>query len=260
MLTRRTRSEQVGFYLLLTVLAILSFWLIRSYLDIIAFSLMTVVIVKPVYDRVLGWVGGRAGLAVTLTLLVIALVIIVPMWIALSVIASQLGQLIATAQQPGGVPALTAQINAKLAEYLGPEFQIPPALRQKLVEFTVSLGSWVANFLVGLGMGIPSLFARLFIFIGILGALLPNYHSFVIWLKQLSPLDDQIDAIFLRRMKLTIWAMFLAIFVIAVVQGLVMGLFIWFAGVPFTPLWTLIAIVAAMLPLGASLVPTQRQR
>jgi len=48
--------------------------------------------------------------------------------------------------------------------------------------------------------------------------------------------------------------MFLAIFVIAVVQGLLMGLFMWLADVPFTPLWTLIAVVAAMLPLGASLV------
>jgi hypothetical protein len=39
-----------------------------------------------------------------------------------------------------------------------------------------------------------------------------------------------------------------------VVQGLIMGVFIWLAGIPFTSLWTLIAIVAAMLPLGASLV------
>jgi len=254
MLRRQTRSDQVGFYLLLAVLVLLSFWLIRPYLDIIAFSLMTVVIVKPAYDRILGWVGGRAGLAVALTLVLIALVIIVPLWLAMNVISGQLGELMATIRQPDRLTAITADINAAIARRFGPNAEIPPALREKLGQVTASVAAWLAGHVVNLGMAIPLLISRLFIFIGILGALLPNYHGFVRWIKQLSPLDDRIDGIFLRKIKLTIWAMFLAIFVIAVVQGLIMGVFIWFAGVPFTPLWTLIAVVAAMLPLGASLV------
>jgi predicted PurR-regulated permease PerM len=254
MLMRQTRSDQIGFYLLLAVLVALSFWLVRPYLDIVAFSLMTVVIVKPMYDRILRWVGGRAGLAVALTLVVIALVIIVPLWLAMNVISGQLGELVATVRQPNRLTAITAEINAALTRRFGANAEIPPAMREKLGELTASVGTWLAGRVVNLGMAIPVLISRLFIFIGILGALLPNYHGFVRWIKQLSPLDDRIDDIFLRKIKLTIWAMFLAIFVIAVVQGLIMGVFIWFAGVPFTPLWTLIAVVAAMLPLGASLV------
>src|SRR6185436_10782737 len=96
MLTRQTRSDQIGFYLLLAVLGALSFWLIRSYLDIIAFSLMTVVLVKPLYDRIVGWVHGRSGLAVALTIVVIALVIIIPLWLAMNLISGQLGELVAT--------------------------------------------------------------------------------------------------------------------------------------------------------------------
>jgi predicted PurR-regulated permease PerM len=49
-------------------------------------------------------------------------------------------------------------------------------------------------------------------------------------------------------------AMFLGIFVIAVAQGLVCGIFFWIAGVPYAPLWTLLAVVASLFPLGASLV------
>src|SRR5215211_4407062 len=48
--------------------------------------------------------------------------------------------------------------------------------------------------------------------------------------------------------------MFLGIFVIAVAQGLVTGLLFWIAGVPYSPLLTLVAVVASMFPLGASLV------
>jgi predicted PurR-regulated permease PerM len=103
-------------------------------------------------------------------------------------------------------------------------------------------------------MSIPDLFTSLFVFFGMVGALLPGYEAFVARLKRLSPLDDRIDDIFLRKLKLTVWAMFISIFVIAIVDGLVTGVFIWMAGVPYSSVWTLIAVVASMLPLGASLV------
>jgi predicted PurR-regulated permease PerM len=254
MLRQHTTRDQVGFYLLFAVLVVLSFWLIRSYLDIVAFSLMAVVIVKPLYDRILLWVRGRAGLAVALTLVAIAVVIVVPLWIAINIVSSQLSALVANMQQPGGAAAVTAEINAALEKRFGAGAQMPAEMQQQLGNLAISAGTWLVNRVVNLGMAIPLLISRLFIFVGILGALLPNYHGFVRWIKQLSPLDDQIDDIFLRKIKLTIWAMFLAIFVIAVAQGLLMGVFIWLAGVPYTSLWTLIAIVAAMLPLGASLV------
>jgi predicted PurR-regulated permease PerM len=48
--------------------------------------------------------------------------------------------------------------------------------------------------------------------------------------------------------------MFVGIFIIAVLQGLLMGVLYWMGKVPYLPLWTLLSLVAAMLPLGASLV------
>jgi predicted PurR-regulated permease PerM len=112
----------------------------------------------------------------------------------------------------------------------------------------------LAQFVIGIGASIPDLLSRLFVFLGIVGTLLPNYHPFVQRLKRLSPLDDRVDELFLHRIKLTVWSMFLGIFVIAVAQGLVTGLLFWLAGVPYTPLLTLVAVIASVLPLGASLV------
>ena len=252
MLKHHTTRDQFAFYLLLAVLAVLSFWLIRSYLDIIAFSLLTVIVVKPLYDRLLGWVGGRAGLAVMLTLVVIVAVIVVPLWIAGRVIIGQLGTMIAELEVPGGTQAMIGAINDRLQQRIGTE--LTPDQQQLVGKLLVGAAAWLARQVANLGMAIPDLISRAFIFVGILGTLLPNYHGFVQRLKRLSPLDDRIDDIFLRKAKLTVWAMFLAIFVIAVAQGLVMGLFFWLAGLPYSPLWTLIAVVLAMFPLGASLV------
>jgi predicted PurR-regulated permease PerM len=103
-------------------------------------------------------------------------------------------------------------------------------------------------------MAIPTLLAKLFVFLAIVGVLLPNYHGFVQRLLALSPLDDEVDYLFLRKIKAMVWAMFIGIVVIALAQGLIMGLFIWLGDVPYAPLWTLLAIIASSLPLGASLI------
>jgi predicted PurR-regulated permease PerM len=98
------------------------------------------------------------------------------------------------------------------------------------------------------------LIARVFIFLAIVGVLLPNYHQFVQRVLKLSPLDDEVDRLFLRKIKAMVWSMFIGIAVIALIQGLITGLFIWLGDVPYAPLWTLIAIVVSTLPLGASIV------
>ena len=67
-LRQRSLRELIAFYLLFAAVSGLAFWLVHSYLDIIAFSLTAVIILKPVYDRMLRWLGGRVALAVALTI------------------------------------------------------------------------------------------------------------------------------------------------------------------------------------------------
>ena len=226
----------------------------QPYLAIVAFSLLSVIILKPLYDRFFRWVGGRAGLATMATLAVFFLAILVPLWLAGRVAANQFQQMAQDLEQPGSVEQLSDALNTRLRSVLGPQAQLTPAQQEQIRAAATGVAKRAAAAVVNLGMSIPTMLASLFVFLGIVGVLLPTYDDFVQRIKRLSPLDDAVDALFLRRIKLTVWAMFIAIFVIAVVQGLVMGLFIWFAGVPYAPLWTLLSVVCAMLPLGASLI------
>ncbi len=67
---QQTHKEHLSFILFFAFIGLLVFWLIRSYLDIIALSLVMVIILKPLYDRILVQVRNRVGLAIALTLLV----------------------------------------------------------------------------------------------------------------------------------------------------------------------------------------------
>ena len=251
--SRSRLQELIAFYLLFAAVAGLAFWLVHSYLDIIAFSLTAVIILKPLYDRVLLRVRGRVVIAATLTICAFFLAVIVPLAIALSIVVGQAASILDTVQ-PGADLLSTEQIDKIMAFFTSLNLPFADQIETWLLGAASQAASVLATFALGLGASIPDLISRLFIFLGIVGTLLPNYHPFVQRLRRLSPLDDQVDNIFLHRIKLTVQSMFLGIFVIAVAQGLITGLLFWIAGVPYSPLLTLVAVVASMFPLGASLV------
>jgi predicted PurR-regulated permease PerM len=260
MIKKFSTKNQLFFYAFFATLGALFLWLVNAYLDIIAFSLMMVIILKPVYDFSLRLLRGRSGLATTLTIIIFFLAIIIPGWLAMQVISNQAAEIVESLETPNSTETLTVdnltnEANKLLAQTpLTAQWQINEEDKAKIQEAAQQVVLWISGKLVNLGMAIPDMLAKLFVFLAVVGVLLPTYHEFVNRLIQLSPFDDEIDRLYLRRIKAMVWAMFIGIAVIALVQGLTMGLFIWLAGVPYTPLWTLIAIVLSMLPLGASLV------
>lgn len=251
-------QKQVFFYAVLLAISLAALWLVNSYLGVIAFSLVMVIILKPVYDFFMRWLGGRAGLATALTIVTFFVLLIVPGWFVISVTTSQISALVTdlSAGTAGiSVEDLTAQINAYVEDIpLLRNIQLTEAQQARIQERIGAALLWTAQALINLGMSFPVLLARTFVFLGIVGSLLPNYDGFIRRMKRLSPLDDAIDELYLQKIKVTVWSMFIGIFVIAIIQGLLMGLFIWLGGVPYSAIWTLFAIIASMLPLGSSLV------
>ena len=133
---------------------------------------------------------------------------------------------------PGADLLSQAQIQRVMTFFTELNLPFTDQIQSWLIGAASQAASAMAQFALGLGASIPDLISRFFIFLGIVGTLLPNYHPFVQRLRRLSPLDDQVDNIFLHRIKLKVRSMFLVIFVIAVAQGLVTGLLFWIAGVP----------------------------
>jgi predicted PurR-regulated permease PerM len=239
--------------------------------DIIVLSLVMVIILKPVYSYIERLLRGRSGLAVAATLLALFLAILIPSWITYLIVANQVNDIrqslreTSVAAESGGWPHTSEEfqmrVNARIEQlplidqlaFLR-DFRLTDENIDQVREVASAATSWLSQTLINLGMTIPSLIARLFIFMAIVGVLLPNYHRFVQRLLDLSPLDDEVDRLFLRKIKAMVWSMFLGILVIALLQGLITGVFIWLGGVAYAPLWTLLAIVVSALPLGAGLI------
>jgi predicted PurR-regulated permease PerM len=254
MVNQRVVQNRPFFYGLFAAIALLALLLIFSFLGTIAFSLVMVIILKPVYDFFFRRVK-KAGIATLLTIVVFFAVAIIPAWLLFNVATNQLAIItedITSEQQ--FFEELATDINS-LAAVLPFSGSLYLKVQQhQLQQMAQDMTRWLAGVMVGLGMAIPSLIARTFIVLGVLGTLLPNYHRAVGRMKKLSPLPDEVNTMYLRKIKSMVWAMFISIFVIAVAQGLVTGLFFVFGDIPYASLWTVLAIVASMLPLGASII------
>lgn len=248
-----TRSRTT-FYILFAIMAILMFWLVRTYLGVIALSFVTVIVIRPLYKLFLRWCRGWEKPAITLTLLVGLALPLLLLWSIGWMVIAQAQEFIALVQRTNGVELLADSIVAYLQPLLTSDAPLTLDLLSQLRQVAITAVSWLAGALVALGLSIPTLIIDLFVYLLIVAALLPNYESFVQWLKRLSPLDDNLEDLFLRKISTTVQSMFAGIFLIAVVQGLAMGFFFWLVSLPYTPLWTLVSIIAATLPLGASIV------
>ena len=254
MVNQQVVQNRPFFYGIFAAIAILALLLVFSFLGTIAFSLVMVIILKPAYDFFLRRVK-KAGIATLLTIVLFFAVAIIPAWLLFNVATNQLAIItedIATEQQyledlANDINSLTERLPFSGSLYLKVQ-------QRQLQQIAQDMTRWVAGVMVGLGMSIPSLIARTFIVLGVLGTLLPNYHRAVRRMKKLSPLPDEVNTMYLRKIKTMVWAMFISIFVIAVAQGLVTGLFFVFGDIPYASLWTVLAIVASMLPLGASII------
>jgi len=256
-------QNQVFFYGVFAVLTVAILWLIGNYVGVIAFSLVMVIILKPVQRFLMRHLGNRSGLATFLTILFFFAVLIVPTWAIISVTTNQLQNLRADLSIDGDtisaemmtMDELRERANTRLAQIPGLEnVTITAEHEEKIREFATGAAGWLSQALVGLGMSIPMLIANTFIFLGIVGALLSNYERFIQRLLVLSPMSDEVDRLYLHKIKAMVWSMFVGMFIIAIGQGLIMGLLYWLADIPYLGPLTLISIVAAMLPLGASLV------
>lgn len=253
-----TRSRQT-FYLMFAAMGILMFWLFRAYLGVIAFSFITVIVLRPLYTLLLRWCRGWTQLAVMLTFVIGLALPLGLVWMVGWMVVAQAQAFINMVQQTNQVELWAERIAVYLHPILTSDFLTSDTLLtldpiSNLSQMLIAMMSWLASSLVNLGMSIPTLALDLFVYLVIVGALLPNYEPFLQWLKALSPLDDALEDLLLRKISTTVQSMFTGIFLIALVQGLAMGIFFWIARLPYAPLWTLVSIIAAALPLGTSVV------
>jgi len=212
------------FFGIFALLALMVLYLLSPFMSVILVSLVTAVMVKPLYDYYLGrkWVKNRARFAVTLTLITFFLLIN---------LATELEEFL---QQ---LPALSdIEISSE-------------KIAQTLIDIGTTVLSWLADLAISLGTSLPSLFIGAIIFLVVVASLLLSSDDLYDRSKELSPLDIKITQIYFHKGREMIVSVIKGVFLLAVIQGAIMGVFYWLADVPFAIFFTLLSMVFAILPV-----------
>ncbi len=253
------------FYGLLGLSVAAAYLLLRPYLGVIALALITVIIFRPLYVFLYRRLGRRRGLATTVTILFLLLVVLVPLALIAQRIQVQVSLLVGEAGEFTDAldelfNTLIGQTNTLLTRI--PFLQIDELTSRSMLnmlrEYSGTLssaaGTYLGNTLLSIGSSSLDSIVRIVIFLVLLAVMFPSFPRDMQMLKRMSPLDDDLDQLYIDKLSVMAKAMVRGVFIIALAQGLTQGLFYWIAGVPYLFFLTLFSIIAAMLPLGAGIV------
>ena len=246
------------FYILVVLLLVITLIMIWPFVISILFAIAMVVILKSVYLRFFNWKilkksEGKASMA---TIVLFLLIIVIPLVIIIGSAISQVSSLVANIDKLDLSPGVQQSIDSIEQESIKLTIIDQVKLTNTLEGAIASVLGWLGNLLVSLGKSIPILFAQAMVILSVMYVLLPRYNKpgQQDFMKAI-PFPKDITKMYMEKMQLMIIGMFKGTFLIAIVQGLAMGVVFFIAGVPNVMLLTILSIFLAMIPLvGISLV------
>lgn len=244
------------FFGLFITLSLLVLYVLSPFLSVIAIAVVTVVMLKPLYDWYLArkWVKERVRVATTLAIVSFFLLILIPIFIVGFLMFSQANDLleqVKSSELEFSFENLLSTIDGFLRQVPAlRDFEIDTEqLAQSLLNLAVAALSWLTSLAASLGTSLANIFIGGLIFLIILATLLPNMDDLEDRIQRLSPMEVNITRIYQLKGRKMVASVIKGVFLLAVIQGLIMGVAYWLAGVPFTILWTLLSMIFALLPL-----------
>ena len=244
--------NRIFFWLVFLVLIVLTILMVRPYITALVLSLIAVIMLMPLYNYFLEQerVRGRERLAVTLTLLSFVGILVIPVSLVALLVVNQLAAALAA------VAAIdleaVGQSIAQALEALPLMGNIQPEavnIAEGLQSLMVVTASAVTDLALSLGASLPGLLIQGMLFVVIVAALLPHYKTAVENFQRLSPLGYDVSELYSRKITAMVSSLIKGVFLIAVIQGMAMGVFFWIAGLPYVLMLTILSMLLAMIPL-----------
>ncbi|HSI21187.1 MAG TPA: AI-2E family transporter [Verrucomicrobiae bacterium] len=256
---KQSTNARRFFYILLSAIILFSAWLLKPYLTVLTFAVLLAFLFHPLYTWIERSTKGRNWIAVPLALLCVLLTFIVPLILAGLLVANVVAEFAHNAASSNlssgfSVNAFVDQMNALLVHLPGGYQLAAATVHEKLLALAAAVQSSAWHGLQGIGGKLSFVIPTIFITIYVMGAVFTRYHRISQYLHRLSPLHDEIDTLYARRITSMIVSMVKGTLVIALIQGVLTGLLFWVTGVPYAAFFGLLATIASIIPLGSGII------
>jgi predicted PurR-regulated permease PerM len=261
-MNERLVKQRAFFFGMVAILAILTLILVWQFTKAILLAVAVVILLKPLYNWLLNqrWIKGSERKATGATMLIFILLIAIPTVLIIGGALSQAALLFSgldLSELEFSMRGFNQWIEETIRAVSAGNIHIEGLqLSESIAQVTAWLGGWFRGIVVGLGRSIPGLFMNGMVALVIIYVFLPRYKSpGKQEILEIVPFPPEITQLFMDKIDIMVKAMFKGTFVIAIAQGLAMGLVLWIAGVPFVFFFTLVSMLLSLVPLiGVSLV------
>jgi predicted PurR-regulated permease PerM len=238
-----------------------SYEIIKPYLIDIFLALVLFFTARPLFDGLTRLLFGMRALASALTCLILALVILLPLFTLVSIIANQALEFSSMVSKGLESGALWQYIDAKLeaAKRLILHLNLPVPPEQFKLEGVVksvltSASVFIYNNAVSLLKGFTGFLLDLALVLFVAFFMFLEGDDFINEIKKLSPLDARHNEEILKEMEGTIKATLWSTVVVAFVQGALGGVGFYVTGVPQAAFWGTVMIPASVIPVVGSAI------
>ena len=261
-ITQNDRQEQSlrRFFIVLLALAVVgSFvWMIRGFLTPLFLGAVFSALVFPLFNRTARLLGGRRRLAASLTLFLLVFAVLLP-GVGVSLLLADQAQNVADQ----AIPWVEEQMQSR-----GPAVDLPDwfpfraELEQNLSDVTTKLGEFsssISRFFVGavsaLTAGAARLFLDLFVMLFAMFYFLTNGPQVLERVRKYASVFAGVQDRVFDRILIVSRATIRGTLLIGVVQGVLGGLGLFFAGIEGAVFWGSVMAILSVLPVvGGSLV------
>lgn len=243
-----TTHEKYVFYLLLVISIILSFLIFKPFLIVIVLGASFSVAIHPIFSWMLRKITSSRAFAAFLTMVMFILVIGGPIFGIGALVFKQSQALF---NSPGNsiVSPVVDTISGVADVFLPEEFDVNVPEMAKT--FVGSISSNLANIFTSTLSTILSIFLMILSMFFFLkdGEIWKNF------LLRLSPMSDTYDKTIIKELKATVDGVVKGYLLIALIQGILMGIGLMIFQVPNAALWGLVAGISALVPtIGTAIV------
>lgn len=244
--------KRIFFYLGFLLLCILALILIEPFFTTIMISLISVILLNPLYNFFfrMGWVKERSRIATMLTMLSFLFIIVAPIYLIVSLTVGQVTEAFTyIGSLEVEVPSLSIQEFIGVSSFSEAVIEGLALLLEIIQDLMISIAIWLVQWLANLASSIPAFLAQLIIFIAVVASLLPVYDNMIELSQRVSPIGYELGELYNRKITAMVKSLATGVFLIAIIQGSVMGVFYWLAGMNYVFILTMFSIMLAIIPM-----------
>lgn len=233
--------REISAIAVVVIFGILVFFAIKPLIFAVIWGLLLAYVFSPVYRKINDYTGNKT-LSSSLTLLLVALIILVPLWFIVPIMVQQVFEIFRFSQ--------TLDLNGMVSNlFPTASSQFSSQLGTTLATLIGKATSTVMNYLVNIFLNLPLLIVNLFVIGFVFFFSLRDSEKLKEFISGISPLSKDKEKIVIKHFKDITYSLIYGHFLVGIVQGLLAGIGFIIFGVENALVLSMFAILLCVLPI-----------